>query len=343
MTALRKFMSLLVIVCLVAAMVPAASAADANVIAVWETESLPVCWNPLEALSEDEKLLQNLTGSGLYTVSNDGTMIHSQLAAMPEDVTAEYAGSYGVPQDAVRGYAYRIAFNDSACWDDGTAITADDWMATAYEILKDEDHQTLQILANAEGYRNGATHDPEVVSLAAAGYGSVTEAQEAGITQFYVDVENYWGLGDGWMPVDNTQRIRDFAMPKGYAEMYVSPALLYNRYLAPEKPYAYFQSEFLGIAGEAEGAVLTLEDVGLVKTGDYEMVMILQEPETATSLAAKLKDFVLVREGYNYRSVEKSASYGPYRIAEVTEENILLEQNPNWWGEAGQYEQILCR
>ena len=111
--------------------------------------------------------------------------------------------------------------------------------------------------------------------------------------------------------------------------------------MADERPYAYDQSEFVGIAGE--GTPLTLEDVGLLKTGDYEMVLILEHPETASSLAAKLTQFYLIREGCSYRTVANSASYGPYRVAEVLPECIRLEKNPNWWGEAGQYDEILCR
>ena len=83
--------------------------------------------------------------------------------------------------------------------------------------------------------------------------------------------------------------------------------------------------------------------MGLLKTGDYELVLILEHPETASSLAAKLTEFCLVREGSSYRSVTGSASYGPYRIAEANGDGIRLEKNPNWWGEAGQYEEVLCR
>ena len=130
-------------------------------------------------------------------------------------------------------------------------------------------------------------------------------------------------------------------MTQGYGEMYVSAAWLYNRYLADERPYAYFQREFVGIAGE--GAPVTLNDVGMLKTGDYELVLILEEPEGETSLKMKLAGFRLVRAGSTYRSAEGSASYGPYRVAEVTAEGIRLEKNPNWWGKSGQYDEILCR
>lgn len=341
MKALRNYMGLLAAVTLLVATVLAASASDVNLIAVQEMETLPSYWNPLEVETPQQELLRDLTGGGLYRLSRDGRTIDSPLASMPEDVTAEYAGSYGVPEKAVRGYTYRIMLNTGACWDDGTPITADDWIYSGQHMLAMESSQTLRILANAEGFRNGGTHNPQMLSLIEAGYGSVAAALEAGVTDFYVDVETYWGLGNGWRSINDITRLKDNAMTQGYSEMYVSAAWLYDRYLADERPYAYYQGEFVGIPGE--GTPITLEDVGLVKAGDYELVLILQHPETASSLAAKLLDFCLIREGCSYRSAAGSASYGPYRILEASAEGIRLEKNPNWWGEPGQYDQILCR
>ena len=340
MRALKKYLGLLVVAALLVATVLGASATDVNVVAVQEMDKFPVSWNPLEADSPEAEFIRDLTGGGMYRVSGDGKMISSDLAFLPEDVTAEFAGAYGVPETAVRGYAYRIALNDSACWDDGTSITADDWVYSGRELLE-SGSDTLMILANAAAYRNGETRNSQVISLNDTGYSSVTAAQEAGITDFYVDVEHYWGLGEGWRSIHDITRLEDPAMTRGYPEMYVSAAWLYDRYLAEEQPHAYFQGEFVGIAGEA--VPVTLDDVGLLKTGDQELVLILQEPETVSSLAAKLRDFCLIREGYSYRSTAGSASYGPYRVAEVTSTGIRLEKNPNWWGESGEHEQILCR
>lgn len=339
MKALRKYIGLLVVALVLAAMALGASATDAKMVAVREMDSLPTYWNPLEAETEEQKFLRSLTGGGMFRVKNRS--VESELVTGYEDVTAEYAGSYGVPETAVRGYAFRITLSQDACWDDGTPITADDWIYSGHQMLNMEGSDTLLILANAAGYRNGENRNNQIVPLAEAGYGSVAAAQEAGITQFFVDVEHYWGLGEGWRSVRDITRLEDPAMTRGCAEMYVSAAWLYDRYLADERPYAYFQGEFLGIAGE--GTLLTLEDVGLLKTGDHELVLVLEEPDSATALAVRLADFCLIREGTSYRSAMGSASCGPYRIAEASAEAIRLEKNPNWWGEAGQYDEVLCR
>ena len=341
MKALRKYFGLFAVIFLLAATVLGASATDPKVVAVQEMNVRPTNWDPQEAKTAEQILIRDITGGGMFRVSHNDTFIQSDLTTnILEDVTAEYAGTYGVPETAVRNYAYRITLNENSCWDDGTPITADDWIYSGRRMLQNGD-DTLLILANAEGYRKGETHNPRIISLLEAGFGSVAAAQEAGITDFYVDVESYWGLGDGWRSVTDITRIKDHAMTQGCAEMYISAAWLYDRYLADERPYAYHQREFVGIAGE--GVPLTLEDVGLLKTGEYELVLILAEPEGETSMKMKLAEFCLNREGRTYRSAVGSASYGPYRVTEVTSESIRLEKNPNWWGKAGQYDQILFR
>lgn len=345
MSALKKYLGLVSALILLAALFFAASvsasAAEVTVVAVREMESLPASWDPLAAETAEQEFILDLTGGGMYRVDHNNKFIESDLASSLEDVTAEYAGTYGVPETAVRGYAYRISLNGDARWDDGTPITADDWVYSGRRMLETGNHEPLRILANAEGYISGGTHDPQILSLAEAGYGSVAAAMEAGITEFFVDVEHYWGLGEGWRSVRDITRIQDPAMTQGYSEMYISAAWLYDRYLADGQPYAYHQREFVGIAGE--GMPLTLEDVGLVRTGDYELVLILQEPESETALVARLAGFPLVREGFSYRTAADSPSYGPYRVSEVTPEGIRLEKNPNWWGPEVLYEQILCR
>ena len=342
MKALKKYFVLLAVIALLAVTVLGASASDTKVVAVRGMEAMPTHWDPLEAETAEQMFLRDLAGGGMFQVSHNDKFIQSDLTTnILEDVTAEYAGTYGVPEKALRNYAYRITLNENACWDDGTPITADDWIYSGQRMLDLESNDTLLILANAEGYRNGGTQDPQILTLIEAGYGSVAAAMEAGVTDFYLDVESYWGLGDGWRPIDDITRLKDHAMTQGCSEMYVSAAWLYDRYLADERPYAYYQGEFIGIPGE--GTPIAQEDVGLLKTGDYELVLILEEPEGETSLKMKLADFCLKREGCSYRSAASSASYGPYRVVEVTSTEIRLEKNPNWWGKSGQYDEILCR
>lgn len=330
--AMRKYVTLLAAAVLLTVTLVNASASQQKVRAVQEMEILPTCWSPAETSAEAE-FIQNLTGGSMK--------ISSDLVTDIQDVTREYVGNdlYGVPENATRGYAYRLILNENACWDDEEPINASRWMDAIRNQLE-AGNEDLLILANARAYLQG-TNRTQVISLGEAGYGTVAAAQEAGIAEFFVDVEHYWGLGQGWSPISDITRYRDHAMGLGNKEMYISPAWLYTRHLADEQPYAYFQSEFVGIS--SEGEVMTWEDVGLVATGPYELTLILETPAAASYLASKLENIRFTREKCGYVGPEVGSSYGPYRVVKVNETGILLERNPAWWGEPGQYDQILCR
>lgn len=267
------------------------------VVAAAYLEELPEIWDSSAEQTDAVKFLRELTMSGLYDLSADGSEIIPLLAsALPVDVTAEYAGTYHVPADAARGYAFRIDLTESACREDGTPITAGDWLA---ELMD------LSIFAAAEAPA------ANVVSLMEAGFASVAEAQAAGITEFYLDIGTFWGMGDGWASIQDRTRLRDYAMPAGLNEMFVSPAYLYETYLAEGAAYAYLQSEFVGICTDA-----VENPAGLLKTGDHQITLILAQPTTADALALKLADCLLPA--------------GPYRVVSAGGELIQLERNPYW-------------
>lgn len=300
----------------------AAEVGKSTIIATMELNMEP-------AQMAESDFVRGLTTDKLYRLSSDGAELSPSLAAeMPVDVTSEYAGNtrYGVPANAVRGYAFRIALNEAACWDDGTPITADDYIYSAEKQL-----EALTLLANVDAYFAGKERRTEnIVSLRNAGFASVAAAKDAGITEFYVDTDGFWGLDGGWRHVSDGVRLRDYAMPAGLSEMYVTAAYLYRDYLAGSE----FESEFVGISAELSD-IYTLADVGIVKTGAHEITLILAQPATATALALELEDFKLLREGF-------SGGYGPYRIVSADGAGVVLEPNPYWHGEAPAYDRVVC-
>lgn len=294
------------------------------VTAVLEVDTVPADTSPSGAPS----WLQALIAAPLYKMEG-GSYLPVAAAALPEDVTADYAGAYGIPADAARGYAFRIALSSAVCREDGTSITADDYLAA---IRGDLENWTF--LANAqaifeEKHRPGS----RIVSLKEAGFPGIAEAWEAGYTNFYIDVDGFWGLSAGWRPLSDRTRMRDFAMPAHLDEAFVSPAYLYRNYLMDGGESNYFQRDFIGISTEP-GPVWTVDELGLLKETEYSMVLILQDPAAASTVASGLSGLM----------IGGSASYGPYRIAEAGAE-LLLEPNPNWWGapDSRGYDRILCR
>lgn len=301
------------------------------VVAVHYMDNLPQSWDPLSEQTAETEFLQDLTGEGLYGLSADGSeIIPGRAAALPVDVTAEYVDQYNVPAGASRGYAFRIDLNQAACWEDGTPITADDYLISLEMLLAEGTRGAeFLFLANVQGILTGKERPAEsITSLLDAGYSSVAAAKEAGATEFYLDMEVFWGLGEGWQPLDDRTRYRDYAMPAGLNEQFVSAAYLYDTYLADEEDYSYLQTEFVGISADLDSK-LTFQDVGIQKTGDYQITLILDQPTTAEALALKLADYPLL--------TGDGLSCGPYRVVSADAQLIELARSENWWGDAAEY------
>lgn len=316
---------------------PAQTAETDIVTAVHRVQTLPSGHTSGVPETEEQQWLYRLITAPLYLMENTGNWSPVLAGALPEDVTADYAGTYGIPAGEQRGYAFRIPVHEKACWADGTKITADDCLASIRQLLENKDtaeHWTC--LANAKAILSGeAQPGSEIVSLKSMGFPGISEAWSAGYRDFYVDTDGFWGLNGGWKPISDRNRLRDFAMPGGLDEYFVTPAYLYRNYLMTGAQSSYYQYEFIGIC-EAPGEALTMENLGAVKVNESEFVLILEEPSTASMLMQRLEALYLFRD---------SASYGPYHIVNITDDQIVLELNPNWWGapDPRGYGRIICQ
>ncbi len=240
-------------------------------------------------LEEGSSFLADMTTSPL-----------SEFSAAPVDVTAEYQ------ENAPRGYAFRLDLAGITADQAMEAITAaaPDWLAVTYPA--------------PEG-------DP--VSLEAAGYASLEEAQTAGYSRFYLDIGGFWGLDGGWLPIESTETLRDTAMTSGMLEYYVNPSYLYRTYLAPGTAYDRWQGEFLGLYPENIGDGTP----AILKTGAQQLVVFTAGPTAPSALSLYLSGITL--------------DWGPYRAAEQENGEILLVRNEAYAGPRGQDwpDAITCR
>lgn len=331
---------------------------------------VPENFSPFEWYTDVEQTVLEYTTMGLYAavLSEDGTSYEIQpemAAGMPVDVTAEYAGSYGIPEGSEAGYAYEIALNPDACWANGADITADDYVESMKRLLSSEmKHYRASVWFSGQLVLAGAydyymqDQAGEVIyqSLADAGYSSVAEAANDGITDFYLDLDGYWGLECGWQNIASEEAFRDEAIEEGEKEDYVSPKYIYETYLADGADYAAYQTSFVGIVEEQIREV-TWEDVGILKTDTYKIVLVLEKPLSAGNLAANLRGCFLVNmdlydrdpaaygtDGAHYLSC------GPYTLTGSDSRGLYFERNENWYGYSdgqheGQYQAdaITCR
>ena len=96
-------------------------------------------WDPLSWETADDSNITGWITTGYYTFllnsDKSGYSVKPELAAeMPVDVTAEYAGQYGVSEGET-GKAWRIALNQDLTWDDGTKITSADFVYSMQQLL----------------------------------------------------------------------------------------------------------------------------------------------------------------------------------------------------------------
>ena len=309
-------------------------------VGVQQLERVPTGWNPLDPVDGNQGKVLELTAQPLYRL-NDGAVVPVQAAELPVDVTAEFAGSFGISPKASRGYAFAIELRSGLSWDDGRAVTVIDWLYTIENLMR-LDRFPLEIAGYAD-YLRGYTHPAEqIVSLMDAGYASAMEAEAAGINDFYLD-SMYWGLEEGWFRITDKTRLFDEATPSGCEEMYVTPAYLYREYLSSTGVESMFQTEFVGIP-EEPGEPLSMGDVGLL-IRESRLILILEEPATPTHVALSLCGLYPVPTGVDASGYGTAATYrscGAYRVETAGKNEILLVPNEYWAGEKTEFEQIRC-
>ena len=320
-----------------AAEAPAADTLPPIYVGVVRLPAIPENRDPLGAEAAGKQELLALISEPLFRLE-DGTPAPAQASSLPVDVTEELAGQYGIPANAARGYAFAVTVREGAAWENGKPVTAADWYFTVEQLLQQESFP-LEI-ANYEAYLRGDTHPAqEIISLMDAGYSSVAEAESAGYRDFYVETTVFWGLDDtGWFRISDRTRLFDAAIPSGCEEMFVTPAYLYEKYLAGGS-LAMFQSEFVGIP-VTEGEKLAWDQVGLLQQED-RLVLILEEPAAPETVALSLTGLYPVEQA-SYDGTGTVPACGPYRVAETAAGELLLEPNPHWTGEKAEFETVRC-
>lgn len=335
---------------------------------------LPSYWNPLDyQTGTDGEPLAYLT-CGLYEFFyNDelnpvegkdpfmGYVILPEMAAeFPVDVTEEVKAAhpeYNIPADATAGYAYRIALNKDACWENGTPINADTYIYSMKALFDPQmknyraaDYMTDNLsIANAQNYYYQGS-DIYVNGKTAQ------EMLDAGLTQddIWVDAQSFFGItaadGSKYLRATDDTMIRDPATPEGEPEDYVSGKYLYETYFAPGQVYESHGGKFLyTISGQWEKDY-PFENVGIFKNSDYEFTIVLNNSLAGFNLLYNLTSNWIVYEPY-YEAckskvgdtdawattyctgLDSTMSYGPYKlVAFQADKSMRYERNEKWHG-----------
>ena len=330
-------------------------------------DSSPVNWNPHAWETNGDSVISGYCEMGLVdsTIAEDGVNFKwvYEMATAIEDITANFAdkAKYGVPADATSQYVYKITLNPDAKWEDGTPINADTYIYSMQQCLdpnmknyrSNSYYDGTIAIYNAKNYfNNDKAGQNKLDTLGNAGYASAGEALGAG-QELYVDLTGFWGVSaeDGSalvLPITDDTMYRDPAVAdETAAEAFVSAKYLYDTYLADGMPYAGYASDYMQcVVGVYEE--VAWDEVGLLKTGDYELTYIVQDAcsefyflsnmtgnwivkeDIYEAGKEKIQNLVATKYG---TSVDNYASYGPYKLVSFeTDKQFVMEKNENWYG-----------
>ncbi len=332
-------------------------------------------WGTVNWETADDNYVVSKITSGFYTFylndTKDGWAIGCDLASeLPVDVTSEYVGSYGI-EEGDTAKAWKITLNPDACWEDGTPINADSYIYSYQQLL-----DPIMLNRRADSLYAG---DFQIYGAKNYVYQGKTSFNALGETvedylanggdesQLYVDVTSFWNVtaedGSQYVSITDETPIRDEAVEDENAdEAYVSGKYLYETYLAPGCDYADNAADYVGTM-QAYEADYSFDNVGIFKTGDYEIVFVTTSPVSSPDyyvpynlsstylvyedlwescktyfnsngdqVDADSDDIVNITTNYG-TSAETTMSFGPYRLDYFElDKQITFTRNDNWFG-----------
>lgn len=333
-------------------------------------------WDPMNwETSDDSNIVGFVTDDFYYFVPNstlDGYAIVLGMAAdYPEDVTSDYVGSYGIAAgDTAK--AFKIRLREDLVWEDGTPINADTYMYSYQEMLSplmlnrraDSLYAGTSSIYGAEAYLKQGSSSLTFHSLGELGQ-SVDDFDPS---ELYVDMANFWAVlgpdGSNYASILDETEVRDEAVAEGEDEDYVSGKYLYDNYLAPGAPYEAYAADYVGTVEEVSYAAgASFDSVGIIKTGDYELVYIYNNPienpdynvpynslgyylvyeplwescktyfnANGDRVSADSADVASITTTYG-TSVDTTKSFGAYKLTYFElDKAYTLERNDAWFG-----------
>ena len=365
----------------------------------WVT-TLSANWNPHTYETADQSYPIDFLTAGLYTfLFNDElktlegkdayegyVIVPEMAAAMPVDVTEAIKAShpqFGISETATEGFAYKIALNPKACWEDGTPITADDYIESmkrlldpklknyrangyyegSFDITGAEEYANQGAVVKKNNSADGETMSYEIADLVKGDDGVYT-TPEGYKCYFGLNVKYKWMggsnalsayYGAGYIPDDGCWAILSAAADEeGYVPVTDETMAALHLFTGsdiwgnePVEQLGYYVSyDYTYATG------LDFSTVGLFKSGDYEITIVLDKSLIGFTLWYNLTGNWLVKTDlydeclketvsetgsvwtstYN-TSVETTCSYGPYKMTDYqTDKGMHFVKNEKWYG-----------
>ncbi len=176
--------------------------------------TFPSTWNPHTYQTATDSVILDYTSVGFYTFdyndTKDGFVVVPEMAVgMPEDVSADYADTADEEKgwDIMEGdeaRAWKITLRSDLKWEDGTPITAHDFVTSAQLLLNPD----------ADNYRADSLYSGDMEIMGAKDYFYQGEEDYFTATQIYskmsddLDSKLVWKLGPGTEEIGALSYIR---------------------------------------------------------------------------------------------------------------------------------------
>ncbi len=309
-----------------------------------------------------------------------------EMATDVTDITKDFADKekWQIPADAESEYVYKIALNPNAKWQDGTAINADTYIESMRRLLdpKMQNYRSNTYtsgdasLKNADKYFNSELpiYAPVVAPYAEGEEGDYSfdiEANTAylnfGATNMTLYPSSINALQEDYGMIKNVEggfqgltafsELKSQANYLGYIEINAGNKELVDGICAqilslfsisdPDEVAKYSKEMMFYNTGKFSDP-FDFANVGIYKTGDYEIVYICQDPcdrfnflvhltsnwivKTDIYDGGKKQEQDLVTTNYG-TSVDTYCSYGPYKLASFEKDKLfVMEKNDQWYG-----------
>ena len=303
-------------------------------------------------------------------------IIPEMAAALPVDVTEQVKAEhpeFNIPESATEGFAYTIDLNPNAVWEDGTPINADTYVESMKRLLDvkllnyratDYYAQTLAI-AGAKAYANSGrtVYNDSYAAWALADLTKNDEGQyvnpDGALMYIGLDIALDWTGGDtlkayveaygaDYFDVTNWEALMALAVD-GAIPLTDDNLALFAPVVTGNPAWGETEADLPNYFcwGQAFPEV-GYDVVGLYKTGDYQITLVLEKALAGFQLLYNLSsnwivepnlyDACLTEENgvwsstYN-TSVDTTLSYGPYKLVSYqTDKAMRFEKNDNWYG-----------
>lgn len=309
-------------------------------------------------------------------------VVPEMAAATPKDVTEKVRKNhpeFGIPETAESGYAYVIKLNKDACWENGVKITADDYVESMKDLLDPQlqnyrasDYFDGQFaIANAKKYYyQGQTIYNDNGLGNAYAIGDLTKGEDGqyvtadGNKMFIgVDIALDWlggntladyvgAYGDAYFSMTHWEALVALANEDGVAPLNDTTYGYLKDIVTGNAAWGETEADTFNYFAECEAyeANYDFANVGIYKTGEYEITIVLGKALAGFNLLYSLSgNWIVYQEYYDAckkqvegtdawtstynTSKETTMSYGPYKFESYElDKSMVFVRNENWWG-----------